>query len=61
LIWRGVVLGLLKVSLKPFQRLGGAAALGGRARKREILQHAFLFCQAFFFALPVSKKKAGER
>ena len=26
----------LKVSLKPFQRLVGAAAIGGRARKREI-------------------------
>ena len=46
----------LKVSLKPFQRLVGAAATGGRSRRSEILLTAFLFV-SFFFALATSKKK----
>jgi hypothetical protein len=33
----------VEVSLKPFQRLVGAAAIGGRARKRETLLYAFSF------------------
>ena len=53
---------LLGVSPKPFQRLVGAAAIGGRASQGA--KHPFrrvLFFQAFFFAPLVSKKKADYR
>ena len=48
----------LKVSLKPFQRLVGAAAIGGRLRRGETPFTAFSFCQAFSFVPFASKEKA---
>jgi hypothetical protein len=49
-----------KVSLKPFQRLGGAAALGGRARKREALPMRVSFLLSFFLCASCVKEKSGQ-
>ena len=61
-LWGTSRLCLLGVSLKPFQRLVGAAAIGGRASQgAKPPFRRVLFCQAFFFAPLVSKKKADYR
>ena len=54
---------LLKVSVKPFQRLAQVEGVkpSSRSAEREIPLAAFLFCEAFFFVPFLAKKKACER
>jgi len=50
----------MKVFDRPFfKKVAGRGQSPRRARRRETFS-AFLFCQAFFFAPEVSKKKAGK-
>ena len=46
----------LKVSLKPFQRLVGAAAIGGRSSQRAKQSYGVFFCQAFLLRQRCQKK-----
>ena len=48
----------MEVWLKPFQRLVGAAAIGGRSAQRAKYSTAFSFAKLFFCASGV-KRKAG--